>query len=121
MAFCHHRGCELRGDAELQRVLGIRHDCEGPIEFAHLHDRRRYAPGDIGAGLCRDAAHQGVDGKIGGKAVWYAAHDYSGQHTIRMRLANRARMAWDALTPAERERWEEVGRARLSSLRASRR
>lgn len=107
MSFARERGCELRGDAELQRILGIRHDCEGPIQFAHLSDKRRYDPaGDIGAGLCRDAAHQGIDGKIGGKAPWYVVLDYTGQHMARMRLANRARAAWDALTDAGRDGWE---------------
>lgn len=113
MAFCHARGCELALDFDTQRILGISHDCSfEPIEFAHLHDRRRYAPGDIGAGLDR-TTHRGIDGKEGGKATWYVALDRRGQHLFRMRLANRARMAWDALTPAEREEWDRRARERF--------
>jgi len=119
MHFCHHRGCELRGDAELQRLLGIRHDCEGRIEFAHLHDRRRHAPGDIGAGLDR-AAHLGIDGKEGGKATWYVALDYTGQHMVRMRLANRARGSWDALTPEQRAEWDRRAEEQRLAARARR-
>ena len=107
MHFCHERGCELALDMDLQRILGISHDCAfEPIEFAHLHDRRRYAPGDIGAGLDRPT-HLGIDGRPGGKLPWYVSRDYQGQHMIRMRLANRARMAWEALTDAQRDEWEK--------------
>lgn len=117
MAFCHDRGCELRGDAELQRILGIRHDCDdAPIEFAHLHDRRRYAPGDIGAGLDR-TVHLGIDGKLGGKATWYVVLDYTGQNMVRMRLANRARAEWNALTPEQRAEWDRKAEAECRARR----
>ena len=105
-------GCELDKDKDLQRILGIKHVCEGPIEFAHLSDLKRYDIGDIGAGLCKIGAHMAVDGKVGGKAFWYVKMDYTGQHMVRMRLANRARAAWDALTPEQREEWERRAAAR---------
>jgi len=121
ISFCHARGCELALDRDTQRILGIVHDCAFErVEFAHLGDKRRYEVGDIGACLCV-TVHRGIDGRLGGKLSWYVELGRAGQHLIRMRFANRARAAWDALTPAERERWEEVARARLSSLRAPRR
>ena len=119
MHFCHERGCELARDIDTQRLLGISHDCSfEPIEFAHLHDLRRYAPGDIGAGLDR-TTHLGIDGKPGGKAPWYVALDKPGQSTIRMRLADRARRAWDALTDAQRADWERRAKEFLASLRSA--
>lgn len=115
--FCHERGCELALDAELQHLLSVSHDCSfEPVEFAHLHDLRRYAPGDVGAGLCRPV-HRGIDGKVGGKLPWYVALGYDGQHMIRMRLANRARAAWDALTDEQRAEWERKAAAWRSSGR----
>lgn len=114
MAFCRARGCELLLDLGGQKVLGIVHRCRGPVQFAHLSDLKRYDVGDIGAGLCRDEAHQGIDGKEGGKAPWYVALDWTGQHTIRMRLANRARAAWDALTPEDRATWDARAAAELA-------
>lgn len=120
MSFCHERGCELRGDAELQRIIGIRHDCDGPVEFAHLHDRRRYAQGDIGAGLDR-TVHRGIDGRVGGKASWYVVLEYEGQHMVRMRLANRARAAWDALTDDQRAEYERKAQAWRESRYSRRR
>lgn len=117
MMFCRERGCELALDHELQRLIGISHDCSfEPVEFAHLHDRRRYAPGDIGAGLCV-TTHRGIDGRLGGKLPWYAALDHVGQHTFRMRLANRARAAWDALSDEERTDWERRAAEWRASLR----
>lgn len=117
MHFCHERGCELALDVDTQRILQITHDCSfEPVEFAHLHDRRRYAPGDVGAGLDR-TTHRGIDGKEGGKATWYVALDRRGQHLFRMRLANRARAAWDALSDEERAEWERKAEAWRASLR----
>jgi hypothetical protein len=108
MAFCHARGCELFLDLDTQKILGVRHMCPryDPLEFAHLSALKRYDVGDVGACLCR-TVHRGIDGKEGGKAVWYVALGREGQHTIRMRLANRARAAWDALSPAQRQEWED--------------
>lgn len=107
MHFCHARGCELDLDRDLQHLLGIKHVCTGPLEFAHLSDKKRYDIGDVGACLCRDAAHRGIDGKVGGKATWYVALGKRGQNLlVRMRLSNRARAAWDALTPAQRAEWD---------------
>lgn len=111
MAFCHARGCEMRLDTDTQRLLGITHICRGRLEFSHLSDLKRYDVGDIGAALCW-TIHRGIDGKEGGKAKWYVALSREGQRTIRMRLANRARAAWDALTDAEREHWEAIAAAR---------
>ena len=108
MSWCRNRGCELALDHETQAILGIEHlNCPGPVEFAHLHDRRRYAEGDVGAGLCR-GVHRSIDGRIGGKATWYASLGKYGQHLIRMHLANRARRAWDALPEWERARWDRA-------------
>jgi hypothetical protein len=76
------------------------------VEFAHLSEKKRYDVGDIGAGLCRDGAHRAIDGRTGGKAAWYVTHDWAGQNMIRMRLANGARAAWDALPPVERAAWD---------------
>lgn len=115
MSFARDRGCELNLDRDTQRILEIVHVCEGPREFAHLSDKKRYDVGDIGAGFCR-SAHQGFAGKIGGKAPWYAAMDRESQRFIRARLANRARRAWDTLTDEERAEWErktEVWRASM--------
>ncbi len=113
MAFCHHRGCELRLDTDTQRVFGFTHACRGPIEFAHLSDLKRYDVGDIGAGLCQDA-HRGFDGRVGGKAAWYVALSKDGQKGVRQRLSSRARMAWDALPQEARVAWDEVGRNRFA-------
>lgn len=116
MSFARDRGCELNMDRDTQRLFFNGHICEGPREFAHLGDRRRYETGDVGAGLCR-AAHRGFDGKIGGKSPWYAVLERSTQSMVRMRLANRARRAWDMLEPEEREVWERKAEAWRASLR----
>lgn len=121
MMFCRGRGCELARDVDLQRVLGISHDCSFErVEFAHLSDLKRYDPaGDIGAGLCHNL-HSGLDGnRIGGKPAWYVAMDRQGQHNIRMRLANRARMAWEALSAEERAEWDRKAEAWRASNRRS--
>lgn len=118
MHFCHGRGCELALDVDTQKLLGISHDCSfEPVEFAHLATERRYAAGDVGAGLDRDT-HQGIDGnKIGGKPPWYVKLGKFGQKLIRDRLANRARRAWDMLTAEEREEWEREAEAWRASMR----
>ena len=105
MAFCHARGCELCLDVDLQKLIGIVFLRVGPLEFAHLSDRKRYDVGDVGACL-HQAIHRGIDGKEGGKAPWYVALERSGQNLFRMRLANRARAAWDRLTPEQRAEWD---------------
>lgn len=112
MAFCHDRGCELRRDVDTQNLLGLVHVCKGPVQFAHLSDLKRYDVGDKGSGLCRDAAHQGIDGMVGGKAPWYVALGKDGQKLIRDRLANRARRAWEAFTDEQRAAWEDIAVAR---------
>jgi hypothetical protein len=120
MAFCHARGCEMKRDTELQRVLGISHRrCRGRLEFAHLSDLKRYDVGDVGACLCEEI-HEAIDGETGGKGWWYAPLDWTAQHTVRMRLANGARRAWDALTQAERDAWEERAAAEKAAARAHR-
>lgn len=116
MSFARDRGCELNMDRDTQRLFFIEHVCEGPREFAHLGDRRRYEVGDVGAGLCQHA-HRGFDGKIGGKAPWYAVLARPTQSMIRMRLANRARRAWDALADEERAEWERKAEAWRASIR----
>ncbi len=120
MAFCHARGCEMKLDADLQRLLGIEHRrCRGRREFAHLSDRKRYDVGDVGACLC-EQIHKGIDGREGGKSWWYVELDWTGQNMVRMRLANRARAAWDALSPEERAGWEERAAAERVSWRGRR-
>lgn len=104
MAFCHARGCELCLDPDMRKVVEIPR-CSGRLEFAHLSDKKRYDVGDVGACL-HWSVHKGVDGKTGGKGPWYVALGRSGQHLFRMRLANRARSAWDALTPEQRADWD---------------
>lgn len=104
MAFCHARGCELCLDPDVRKLVDIPR-CTGRLEFAHLSDRRRYDVGDVGAVL-HQSIHRGIDGKEGGKATWYVALERSGQHLVRMRFANRARRAWDALTPEQRADWD---------------
>lgn len=111
MHFCHWRGCELQRDIDTQQLLGVIHACKGRLEFAHLSDRKRYDVGDVGACLC-ERAHKGFDGKVGGKDPAYAALSREGQRTIRLRLANRARRAWEALSDAERARFKETAAAR---------
>jgi alkylhydroperoxidase/carboxymuconolactone decarboxylase family protein YurZ len=118
MAFCHARGCELYLDVATQGMLGFQHHCQGRLEFAHLSDKKRYDVGDVGACLCQ-TTHKGIDGKVGGKAPWYVALDRTGQRMIRMRLADRARRDWDALTPAQRAHWDDVGELRRKELRAA--
>ena len=116
MAFCHDRGCELCLDTHLHEVLGIVCLREGPLEFAHLSDLKRYDVGDIGACL-HQAIHRGIDGKEGGKAPWYVALEKSGQHLFRMRLANRARAAWDRLLPSQQIGWDMKAAAQRSAAR----
>lgn len=111
MAFCHWRGCELALDLDSQAILDVVHLCDGRLEFAHLSDRKRYDVGDVGACLCK-RAHVGFDGRIGGKDPAYVALSREGQRTIRMRLANRARRAYEALSDAERARFKETAAAR---------
>ena len=108
MAFCHARGCELCLDAELRGDIPV---CTGRLEFAHLSDQKRYDVGDVGACLHR-SIHLGIDGKEGGKASWYVARDRDEQRSFRMRLADRARAAWNALPPEERAEWDARGAAR---------
>jgi hypothetical protein len=114
MHFCHARGCELCLDADTRKLLDPPPTCSGPLEFAHLSDKKRYDVGDVGACL-HQTTHRGIDGKEGGKAVWYVALERHGQHFIRMRLANRARAAWDALSPEQREDWERRAAAQRRS------
>jgi hypothetical protein len=110
MHFCHDRGCELCLDRDMQELIGIFCPCSGPIEFAHLSDKKRYDVGDIGACL-----HQWVHRGIDGNAPWYVELERSGQHMFRMRLANRARRDWDALTPVQRADWAALAAARASA------
>ena len=105
ISFCHARGCELCLDADLQKLISVFCPRSGPVEFAHLSNRRRYDTGDIGACL-HQWIHRGIDGKEGGKAPWYVALERSGQNLFRMRLANRARAAWERLTPEQRAEWD---------------
>lgn len=108
------RGCELRRDAEAQRMLGIVHlVCDGSVEFAHLHDRKRYAKGDVGAGLCKRGAHTGIDGRVGGKMPEYVALGRDGQKALRDRLSNGARAGWNALPPETRAWWDRWARQDL--------
>ena len=112
MAFCHARGCEMALDPALQGMLGISHTrCTGAREFAHLSDKKRYDKGDVGACLCK-LIHGSFDGRVGGKPTWYTSLEKYGQHLVRMRLANRARAAWDALTDEQRARWDELAASR---------
>lgn len=116
MSFARDRGCELNMDRDTQRLFFISHVCVGERQFAHLSDRRRYDVGDVGAGLC-EGAHQGFDGKIGGKAPWYAALEHPTQSLVRTHLANRARRAWDALSDEERAEWERKAEAWRALMR----
>lgn len=117
MAFCHARGCELCLDRDLRGLIEFP-GCSGRLEFAHLSERRRYDVGDIGACL-HQSTHRGIDGKEGGKALWYVALDRSGQKLVRMRLANRARRAWDELAPNQRAEWDRVAADRFPRRRAA--
>ena len=120
MHFCHERGCELALDLDTQEILGIEHWClvSDRLEFAHLSDMKRYDVGDVGAVLCW-TIHKGIDGKEGGKAHWYVAIGKRNQSEIRMRLANRARAAWDALSDAQRAEWERRAKEFLAGWRAA--
>lgn len=126
MAFCKDRGCELALERDSGTLFGVSHRCWGfrvarvVVEFAHLGYRRRYDTGDIGAGLCSEV-HHGIDGREGGKAPWYVALGRRGQELLRMHLSNRARRAWNALTPRERDAWDERAKAQLADIREARR
>lgn len=121
MAYRRAMGCDLRA-AMLEEfgVLAVEGhevpECEGRVQFAHLAltAGRRRGSDMHGTGLCSGwnglgGHHYGIDGKAGGKDSYYVALGREGQERLRERLRARALAGWNALTPEERQRWDEEG------------
>lgn len=128
MAFARWRGCDVRSAFVEEFGFfadgGVPTPCSDGLQYMHLHlgknAGRRRAPDHSGACGCV-THHQGIDGKIGGKAPWYVALGFDGQQRLKLRLVTRQREAWDALGPVEQARWDILAEADREAFLAARR
>lgn len=125
MAFAHTWRCDV-GEAFVDEfgvlfsALALLHPglCRGRRQYMHLHlenDGGVRPPDRQGAIGC-EGHHDDIDGRSGRRArAWYVTLGAEGQLRLKHRLVDRQCARWDALTPAEQDRWEKIGADRRNN------
>lgn len=90
--------------------------CDGGVQCMHLGWKAdpggRRKPGDTDTAPGCELHHAESGTKLGGLGKWYVALGRDGQRALRAELVAQATAAWDALTDAERARWNEMAAER---------